>query len=64
VRRHFQFDGWQLSVYAEALNLTNHPNVLWYAWRKYGDEGPLSDPERVTRTGVPGIPSVGMEVRF
>ncbi len=64
VRRHFRFDTWQLSVYAEALNLTNHPNVLWYAWRKYDEEGPLSDPERVTRTGVPGIPSVGMEVRF
>ncbi|MCA9751912.1 MAG: TonB-dependent receptor plug domain-containing protein, partial [Gemmatimonadetes bacterium] len=33
LRRWFRFDGWEMSVYADALNLTNHDNVLWYAWR-------------------------------
>jgi len=64
LRRQFRFDTWNLSVYAEALNVTNHPNVLWYGWRIYDDEGPLPQAERVTRRGVPGVPSVGMEVRF
>ncbi|HMB71718.1 MAG TPA: TonB-dependent receptor, partial [bacterium] len=64
VRRHFRWDRCQLSVYAEALNVTNHPNVLWYGWRLYDDNGPLSEAQRVTRTGIPGIPSLGLEVRF
>jgi hypothetical protein len=63
VRRHFRFDGWQLTCYAEGLNLTNHQNVLWYAWR-FTDRDGDRVPERITRTGIPGIPSVGVEVRF
>jgi hypothetical protein len=63
LRRLFHFDDWELTVYAEALNLTNHENVLWYVWGKENrEEG--EPPQRVTRTGVPGIPSVGMEIRF
>jgi hypothetical protein len=65
VRRHFRFAGWEASAWAEALNLTNHDNVLWYAWRLREDDGSeRADAQRVTRTGVPGIPSVGLEVRF
>jgi hypothetical protein len=65
VRRWFRFDGWEMSIYADALNLTNHDNVLWYAWRFRDDDGTRkSDPERITRTGVPGIPSLGLEVRW
>jgi TonB dependent receptor-like, beta-barrel/TonB-dependent Receptor Plug Domain len=64
VRRHFRFDTWSLSVYAEALNVTNHPNVLWYGWRLYDDHGPLPKAQRVTRTGIPSVPSVGVEIRF
>lgn len=64
LRRQFRFETWDLSVYAEALNVTNHPNVLWYGWRIYDDRGPLPEAERVTRRGVPGVPSVGLEVRF
>jgi hypothetical protein len=63
VRRHFQFEGWQMAVYAEGLNLTNHENVLWYAWRLKSENG-SREPERLTRTGLPGIPSVGVEFRF
>lgn len=62
-RRHFHFDGWALTAYAEGLNLTNHENVLWYAWRFAERDGDRI-PERITRTGVPGVPSVGVEVRF
>ena len=63
IRRHFQFEGWAMSVYAEGLNLTNHDNVVFYSWtfREHGGE---KVPERITRTGVPGVPSVGLEVRF
>ncbi len=64
IRRHFRFDTWRMSVYAEALNLTNHPNVLWYAWRQYDESGRLDGPERLTRKGIPGIPSVGLEISF
>jgi hypothetical protein len=63
VRRHFRFDGWAMTVYAEGLNLTNHENVLWYSWRLADRDGERQ-PERITRTGVPGLPSVGVEVRF
>jgi hypothetical protein len=52
-------------VWGEALNLTNHDNVLWYAWRLRDPDGTVrEDPERVTRTGLPGIPSLGIEARF
>jgi hypothetical protein len=65
VRRRFRFDGWEASVWGEALNLTNHDNVLWYAWRLRDADGTArADAERVARTGVPGLPSVGVEVRF
>lgn len=65
VTRRFQFDGWEMSVWGEALNLTNHDNVLWYAWRLHTADGSGADnPERLTRTGLPGIPSVGLEARF
>ncbi|MGQ0723239.1 MAG: TonB-dependent receptor [Candidatus Eiseniibacteriota bacterium] len=63
VRRHFRFNGWEMTAYAEGLNLTNHENVLWYAWR-FADRDGDRVPERITRTGIPGIPSVGVEVRF
>jgi hypothetical protein len=63
VRRHFRFEGWAMTVYAEGLNLTNHENVLWYSWRLADRDG-QRQPERITRTGVPGLPSVGVEVRF
>lgn len=63
VRRHFRFDGWEMLVYAEGLNLTNHENVLWYSWRLANRDG-QREPERITRTGVPGLPSIGVEVRF
>ena len=49
--------------YAEGLNLTNHDNVLFYAWSFREQEDGLA-PERITRTGVPGVPSVGLEIRF
>ncbi len=65
LRRRFRFDGWEASLWGEALNLTNHDNVLWYAWRLRDPGGAVrADAERVRRTGVPGIPSVGFEVRF
>lgn len=64
LRRNFSWDSWRMSLYAEALNVTNHPNVLWYGWRIYDDNGPLSEAERVTRKGIPGVPSVGLEIRF
>ena len=65
LRRWFRFSGWEMSLYADALNLTNHDNVLWYAWRFRDPDGSRrSDPERITRTGVPGIPSLGLEVRW
>jgi hypothetical protein len=65
VRRWFRFQGWDMSLYADALNLTNHDNVLWYAWRFRDPDGSRrSDPERITRTGVPGIPSLGLEVHW
>lgn len=65
VRRHFRLAGCEASVWGEALNLTNHDNVLWYGWRLLEPDGSArEDAERVTRTGVPGIPSVGIEVRF
>jgi hypothetical protein len=65
VTRRFRFDGWEMSVWGEALNLTNHDNVLWYAWRLRRPDGSVrDDPERVARTGVPGIPSLGIEARF
>ncbi|HMB68816.1 MAG TPA: TonB-dependent receptor, partial [bacterium] len=63
VRRHFRFEGWAMTLYAEGLNLTNHENVLWYSWRLANRDGERQ-PERITRTGVPGLPSVGVEVRF
>ena len=63
VRRHFRFDGWEMTAFAEGLNLTNHENVLWYAWRLTRRESAQA-PERIARTGIPGIPSVGVEVRF
>jgi hypothetical protein len=60
--RRFQFDGWRLSVYAEGLNLTNHDNVLWYTWG--GDRTGGSGPVRITRTGLPAVPSLGIEIEF
>ncbi len=63
IRRHFRFDRWEMSVYAEALNLTNHDNVIWYSWGFRDVEGGRV-PHRVTRTGMPSVPSVGLEVRF
>ena len=63
VRRTFRFDGWDLAVYAEGMNLTNHDNVLWYSWGFRNVDG-----ERVAwrtpRTGMPSVPSVGLEARF
>lgn len=65
LRRWFRFEGWDLSVYADALNLTNHDNVLWYAWQFRDADGVRrNNPQRVTRTGMPGIPSLGVEVRW
>jgi len=64
LRRHFHFETWSMSLYAEALNVTNHPNVLWYGWRLYDDHGPLPQAKRLTRTGIPSVPSVGVEIRF
>jgi hypothetical protein len=65
LRRWFRFDGWEAALWGEALNLTNHDNVLWYAWRLRDASGePRADAERVQRTGVPGLPSVGIEARF
>jgi len=63
VRRHFRFDGWEMTAFADALNLTNHENVLWYAWRFTNKDGTRT-PERIARTGIPGIPSIGVEFRF
>ncbi len=63
VRRHFRFDGWRMSVYLEGLNLTNHDNVMFYSWGFRRQEGGLV-PERIARTGVPGLPSIGLEIRF
>ncbi|NNE44134.1 MAG: TonB-dependent receptor [Gemmatimonadetes bacterium] len=63
LRRQFHFDGWQMAVYAEGLNLTNHENVLWYAWR-FANRNGTREPERITRTGLPGLPSLGVEFRF
>jgi hypothetical protein len=63
LRRHFRFDGWKMSVYAEGLNLTNHDNVLWYSWSfEPGAEGVR--PTRSMRTGMPILPSLGIEVEF
>ncbi len=65
IRHHFRLAGCDATVWGEALNLTNHDNVLWYGWRLLDADGSArDDAERVTRTGVPGIPSVGLEVRF
>jgi hypothetical protein len=60
--RRFQFDGWRMSVYAEGLNLTNHDNVLWYTWG--GDRTNSERPVRITRTGLPAVPSLGLEIEF
>jgi hypothetical protein len=52
-----------MSVYAEGLNLTNHDNVLWYSWSfEPGAEGVR--PTRSMRTGMPILPSLGIEVEF
>ena len=63
IRRHFRFENWQLSVYAEGLNLTNHDNVIWYSWG-FREEGGHQVPYRIARTGLPSIPSLGLEVSF
>jgi hypothetical protein len=63
IRRHFRFDNWQMSVYAEGLNLTNHDNIIWYSWGFREEEG-RQVPYRIARTGLPSIPSLGLEVRF
>jgi hypothetical protein len=63
VLRKFRFDGWNLSVYAEGLNLTNHDNVLWYAWKLHEGES-TRRPVRITRTGMPAVPSLGIEIEF
>ena len=59
LRRLFQFNTWDMSVYAEALNVTNHPNVLWYGWRIYDGDRPLREAQRVTRTGMSSWTSCG-----
>ena len=63
LRRHFRFDGWRMSVYAEGLNLTNHDNVLWYSWAFEPGAGGVR-PVRSMRTGMPILPSLGIEVEF
>ncbi|MGH2571782.1 MAG: TonB-dependent receptor domain-containing protein, partial [bacterium] len=63
VRRHFRFDRWQMSVYAEGLNLTNHDNVIWYSWGFREVDG-SRQPHQIPRTGLPSIPSVGLEIKF
>jgi len=63
IRRHFHFEHWRMSVYAEALNLTNHDNVIWYSWGfREGESG--RTPYRIARTGLPSIPSLGLEIQF
>jgi hypothetical protein len=52
-----------MTVFAEGLNLTNHDNVLWYSWG-FEDRGGVRVPEREPRTGIPGVPSLGIEARF
>jgi outer membrane receptor protein involved in Fe transport len=63
VGRRFDFDRWEMTVFAEGLNLTNHDNVLWYSWG-FEDRGGVRVPEREPRTGIPGVPSLGIEARF
>jgi hypothetical protein len=63
LKRQFQFEGWNLAVYAEALNVTNHDNVLWYAW-SFREENGTRLPVRIPRHGVPGVPSLGLEASF
>jgi outer membrane cobalamin receptor len=64
LRRHFRFDDWRMSVYAEGLNLTNHDNVLWYSWALEPGAGGGVHPVRSVRTGMPMLPSLGIEVEF
>jgi len=63
IGRRFDFDGWDMTVFAEGLNLTNHDNVLWYSWG-FEDRGGVRVRAREPRTGIPGVPSVGVEARF
>ncbi len=63
IRRHFRFDGWRMSVYAEGLNLTNHDNVMWYSWGFEPGENGVR-PVRSARTGMPALPTLGVEVEF
>ena len=63
LRRHFRFDGWRMSVYAEGLNLTNHDNVMWYSWGFEPTEAGVQ-PVRSARTGMPALPTLGIEVEF
>jgi hypothetical protein len=63
LRRHFQFDSWRMSVYAEGLNLTNHDNVMWYSWGFEPGESGVR-PVRSARTGLPALPTLGIEVEF
>jgi hypothetical protein len=52
-----------MSVYAEGLNLTNHDNVMWYSWGfEPGANG--VQPVRSARTGLPALPTLGVEVEF
>jgi hypothetical protein len=63
IRRHFQFENWKMSIYAEGLNLTNHDNVLWYSW--IFEPAPDGvQPVRNMRTGMPRLPTLGIEVEF
>jgi hypothetical protein len=63
LRRHFEFERWRMSIYAEGLNLTNHDNVMWYSWGfEVGENG--TRPVRSARTGLPALPTLGIEVEF
>lgn len=63
LRRNFQFDGWNMGIYAEGLNLTNHENVLWYSWGFEPDPFGVR-PVKSERTGMPALPTLGIEINF
>ena len=57
VDRMFRFQGWDLSVYLEVLNLYNHKNVYDYGYTK-------DYSRRLTTYQFPLLPALGAKVSF
>ena len=55
--RVFQFDGWDMNVYLEVLNVYYHRNVYDYSYTK-------DYSRRITTYQFPLLPSIGIKVKF